>query len=245
MKIKDILQITDFDKLTEGKASHWTDANISNQLKLVKNKPVSYDTFQKKIIAKFPDGPVVDTLHVLERMDERWISESALIHLLNEAAKHYADKLRNMKQEEFTVKQNMKTGNFRGGIGIVLQKGAFKGGQSKYTIATVHPNKLVTRLPLDKVLFIPPLTPKEEKNYINIHKQHIQETQLDKTTPTVGELAEKYHTSLLAVKQQLARGIRVEMEHTTKRAVAQEIALDHLSEDLFYYKKLKRIEKKK
>ena len=66
---------------------------------------------------------------------------------------------------------------------------------------------------------------------------------LDKPTLTVGELAEKYKTSLLAVEQQLKKGIKVEMEHTKKHSVAKEIALDHLAEDLYYYEKLAKIEK--
>jgi hypothetical protein len=41
----------------------------------------------------------------------------------------------------------------------------------------------------------------------------------------------------------LAEGIRVEMEHTTSRRIAKEIAKDHLTEDPRYYKKLKKIEK--
>ena len=41
----------------------------------------------------------------------------------------------------------------------------------------------------------------------------------------------------------LAAGIKVEMEHTGKRAVAQEIAMDHLTEDPRYYEKLARMEK--
>ena len=60
---------------------------------------------------------------------------------------------------------------------------------------------------------------------------------------SVDELAEKYKTSLLAVEQQLKKGIKVEMEHTKKHSVAKEIALDHLGEDLYYYKKLGKIEK--
>ena len=67
---------------------------------------------------------------------------------------------------------------------------------------------------------------------------------LDKPTPTIGELAEKYHTSLIAVELQLKKGIKVEMEHTKKHSVAKEIALDHLAEDLYYYEKLAKIEKK-
>lgn len=66
---------------------------------------------------------------------------------------------------------------------------------------------------------------------------------LDKKTLTVHELAEKYHTSILAVEVQLKKGIKVEKEHTTKISVAREIALDHLSEDLYYYEKLAKVEK--
>jgi len=42
--------------------------------------------------------------------------------------------------------------------------------------------------------------------------------------------------------KQLRMGIKHELEHTTDRAVAQEIALDHLAEDPRYYTKLKKIE---
>ena len=65
---------------------------------------------------------------------------------------------------------------------------------------------------------------------------------LDKPTPTVGELAEKYKTSLIAVELELERGIKVEMEHTNDEEVAKEIALDHLNEKLDYYKELAKIE---
>ena len=44
--------------------------------------------------------------------------------------------------------------------------------------------------------------------------------------------------------EQLDAGIRVELEHTTDKSIAKEIAMDHLSEDPDYYKKLKTIEKK-
>jgi len=43
-------------------------------------------------------------------------------------------------------------------------------------------------------------------------------------------------------KEQLARGIEVEMEHTTDRLIAKEIAKDHLSEDPKYYIKLAAVE---
>ena len=66
---------------------------------------------------------------------------------------------------------------------------------------------------------------------------------LDKETPTVADLAEKYKTSILAVEMELKKGVKVEMEHTNKHSVAKEIALDHLGEDLHYYTKLAKVEK--
>jgi hypothetical protein len=44
------------------------------------------------------------------------------------------------------------------------------------------------------------------------------------------------------IKNQLAKGIKVEMEHTTDKEVAKEIAMDHIYEDPKYYDKLSKIE---
>jgi hypothetical protein len=46
------------------------------------------------------------------------------------------------------------------------------------------------------------------------------------------------------LKTQLNKGIKVEMEHTSDKRKAKEIALDHLFEDPKYYDKLKKIEGK-
>lgn len=43
-------------------------------------------------------------------------------------------------------------------------------------------------------------------------------------------------------KASLKEGMTHEMEHTTNKKIATEIAMDHLAEDPKYYKKLKRIE---
>lgn len=43
-------------------------------------------------------------------------------------------------------------------------------------------------------------------------------------------------------KEQLNAGIKIEMEHTNNKLLATEIAMDHLTEDPSYYKKLKTIE---
>jgi Protein of unknown function (DUF5661) len=65
---------------------------------------------------------------------------------------------------------------------------------------------------------------------------------LDKPTPTVKELAKKYNVSIEKIETELAKGTKVEMEHTTDPKVAREIALDHLSEKIDYYDKLKQVE---
>ena len=61
---------------------------------------------------------------------------------------------------------------------------------------------------------------------------------LDAPTPTVEDLAKKYNVDVSKVKAQLARGVKAEKEHTSNTKQATEIALDHLGEDLHYYKKL-------
>lgn len=40
----------------------------------------------------------------------------------------------------------------------------------------------------------------------------------------------------------LAKGVKVEMEHTNDRKIATEIAMDHLTEDPNYYDKLEKVE---
>jgi hypothetical protein len=66
---------------------------------------------------------------------------------------------------------------------------------------------------------------------------------LNKPTSSVSELAKKYKVSPAVVDKQLAQGIKIEMEHTSLKSVAREIAMDHLGEDLHYYEKLSKIEK--
>ena len=65
---------------------------------------------------------------------------------------------------------------------------------------------------------------------------------LDKPTPTIKDLANKYQVSVNVVQQQLRSGIEVEMEHTHDPTVAREIALDHLAERLDYYQLLSHME---
>jgi len=61
---------------------------------------------------------------------------------------------------------------------------------------------------------------------------------------TPSELAKKYNVSYEKVSKALDKGIKVEKEHTKNTLVAKKIALDHLAEDLGYYEKLRKIERK-
>ena len=62
----------------------------------------------------------------------------------------------------------------------------------------------------------------------------------DDATPE--SLALKHDVPVELIKVMLQWGIDVEMEHTDDKAMAEEIAMDHLAEDPVYYHKLKAIE---
>lgn len=57
------------------------------------------------------------------------------------------------------------------------------------------------------------------------------------------DLAQKYNMPLNHIIEQLEKGAKIEKEHTNDEYLAQEIAKDHLSEDLNYYTKLQNMEK--
>ena len=44
-------------------------------------------------------------------------------------------------------------------------------------------------------------------------------------------------------QKELKRGQKVEMEHTSDADIAKEIAMDHLTEDTQYYRKLAKMER--
>ena len=60
---------------------------------------------------------------------------------------------------------------------------------------------------------------------------------------SLADIAKHHKVPLKSLKAKLEQGINVEMEHTTDKAVAREIAMDHIYEDPNYYTKLKTIEK--
>ena len=66
--------------------------------------------------------------------------------------------------------------------------------------------------------------------------------QLDAPTPTVFDIAKAHNVPVRQIQDQLAKGIKVEMEHTQDPKVAQEIALDHIAELPDYYDRLLFVE---
>jgi hypothetical protein len=66
---------------------------------------------------------------------------------------------------------------------------------------------------------------------------------LDKPTGTVNSVARKHGVDVDTICRQLAKGIKVELEHTSDREVAKEIAMDHLGELPDYYDRLEQAEK--
>ena len=61
-------------------------------------------------------------------------------------------------------------------------------------------------------------------------------------TYTPEEIAKKHKVPLKQITDQLAKGLKVELEHSTDKAKAREIALDHLLELPDYYTKLAKVE---
>jgi len=72
-----------------------------------------------------------------------------------------------------------------------------------------------------------------------------EERLLDKPTPTLKDLAKKHDMPLADMGIQLAKGIKIEKEHTSDMLVAKEIALDHLNELPDYYDRLEKMEEAK
>ena len=70
-----------------------------------------------------------------------------------------------------------------------------------------------------------------------------ESAELNKSTPSVADLAKKYATNTADVHHQLNRGVKIEYEHTNDIDIATEIAMDHLGERLDYYELLKKLEK--
>ena len=60
---------------------------------------------------------------------------------------------------------------------------------------------------------------------------------------TKEDIAKKFGVTVAKINKELEMGIKVELEHTTSKRLAKEIAMDHLTEIPDYYTRLKNMEK--
>lgn len=67
---------------------------------------------------------------------------------------------------------------------------------------------------------------------------------LNKKVMSNEQLAQKHEKSVDYIKNQIKRGTKVELEHTKKHDVAEQIARKHVEEMHDYYDKLSKIETK-
>ena len=81
---------------------------------------------------------------------------------------------------------------------------------------------------------------RDEYNVIHSKRMSMEQTVkvLDKPTLSITDLSKKHRVSRDHIISQLKKGIKTELEHTSVRSVAKEIALDHLGENPNYYTKL-------
>ena len=61
---------------------------------------------------------------------------------------------------------------------------------------------------------------------------------------TVNSLASYHDVPVELIELMIDWGVKVEMEHTSDKKIAREIAMDHIKEDPVYYVKLKEMEDK-
>lgn len=61
---------------------------------------------------------------------------------------------------------------------------------------------------------------------------------------SIEDIAKKHKVDLEELKIEWNKGAEVEVEHTSNKEMAKEIAKDHLFEDPKYYTKLSKMEKK-
>jgi len=128
-------------------------------------------------------------------------------------------------------KENLKEIGFPGGAGVGLSlPGGYINGAPDSKDVKKNSKKLNNN----------GMSGYEEVDEIAVQKDEIPGgLAKDKTTK---DLANKYNVELSKIKEELTKGIKVEMEHTSDIRYAAEIAMDHLWEDLNYYEKLATIE---
>jgi hypothetical protein len=124
---------------------------------------------------------------------------------------------------KFTYKESLKIVKENGGFGIKIGIVNNKGIQKVYDMSN-------------------------KKGYVSSSDdvKHIEEESIPggkSNGMTIREIAKKHKVSPQIAMKEWLKGIKVEMEHTDNKRIAREIAKDHLFEDIYYYKKLSKIEK--
>lgn len=197
---------------------------VPGEIDTNKTKSGKFKSMTPPIVKPIPNmGELVLSGHSLDRMVEREVPKSAVLNLL---ARKFRDKFSQMLDIDFNVKFVLKDRN--SGLGIVMVKGPMTLDNGKkgirFTLVTVHPE-------FDEFIMDNPHVIDE-----------VDSNLLNKPTPSIEDLALKYDVSPHDVLRELAKGVEIEKEHTNLLHIAREIALDHLSEDLYYYVKLAKAE---
>lgn len=162
------------------------------------------------------DGPLKVSKHFTQRLKEHGLDLKKVAQFISRVIK------RNKAQIEGLPVNTSFVLKSRTGFGVAITKQETPEG-IVYLINTAHPNLFIN------------------------HNQEVflgDSKLLDKPTPKIKDLSQKYNVSLKTIVTQLMKGIKIESEHTSDPKIAKEIALDHLGEDLYYYKKLEKIEDK-
>lgn len=128
------------------------------------------------------------------------------------------------------------------GVGTVL-------GAAAGALASSNKGKMVTRTPLGGLLgYVAGNIVKANRTSPaiddDIARDRKRYERMNKHAALHGGLAEKAHkTEKDFDPKSLARGAKVESEHTSDKKLRREIAMDHLTEDPHYYEKLEKMEK--
>lgn len=167
-------------------------------------------------------GAFMMTGHFRDRMRQRHIDQKSVVDLIDNKFKNNLQQIMSIPYYEKILLKDTVTE-----LGLLMIKRPMRMPDGKqgtqFTFVTAHP---LFHLYRDRYVI-----------------REINSGQLDKPTPTIEDLAKKYNVSAHDVLRELAKGVTVEQEHTTRLDVAREIALDHLAEDLYYYSKLAKMEK--
>lgn len=140
---------------------------------------------------------------------------------------------------------NLKIDGKKVPVEVVLQGADNK--KNAFIVKVLHiDKKYYSKLPKDGILHIPARIFRAPGG--GWYKVKVGKAFEDKipgglaTGMSLSDIAQKHGVSIQDIKTEFVKGIKVEMEHTTDKEIAKEIAKDHIFEDPKYYTKLATIE---